>query len=100
MSKPLRSTIALNSETERETICGLDVVTHNLCRCGSPLVRVHPHSVKSDIPIWRCVWCRTRRGKIHDDHIHLLEFWLINNGWTINPLRFPDTGVEIAYLRD
>src|SRR6516225_9663330 len=97
--KATRSTTALNSKTERETIAGLDVVVHNICRCGSPLVRVCPHSVKSDIPIWRCVWCKKRRGKVYEDHILLLVSWLEHFGWTIYPLRFPDTGgVEIAYL--
>jgi hypothetical protein len=92
------STTALNSKNEKETIAGLDVVTHNLCQCGSPLVRVRPHSIKSDIPIWRCVWCKRRRGKVHETHILLMESWLKHSGWTIYPLRFPDTGgVEIAH---
>jgi len=96
--KIIRSTIALNSKTEREIIAGLDVVVHNLCQCGSPLVRVCPHSVKSDIPIWRCVWCKKRRGKIDEAHILLLEGWLKNFGWTIEPLSFPDSGgVKLAY---
>jgi hypothetical protein len=94
----IRSTTALNSKTERETIAGLEVITHNLCRCGSPLVRVCPHSTKSDIAIWRCVWCRKRRGKIDSVHIKLLESYLRNFGWTIEPLMFPDSGgVELAY---
>jgi hypothetical protein len=98
--KIIHSTTALNSKTARETIAGFDVVVHNLCRCGSPLVRVCPHSTKSDIAIWRCIWCRKRRGKIAEAHIALLENYLIRFGWTLEPLIFPDTGgVALANYR-
>jgi hypothetical protein len=49
-----------------EDIYGLDIVIADLCRCGCSLIRVHPYSVKSKIPIWKCVWCRKRRGKPTD----------------------------------
>ena len=79
-------------------IYGLDVVVADPCRCGSPLIRVCPHSTRSKIPIWRCVWCQRRRGHPTATEIALLESWLRNYGFSFDPLRFPDTGgVEIAY---
>jgi hypothetical protein len=79
-------------------IFGLDVVVADPCRCGSPLLRVHPHSVKSKIPIWKCVWCQKRRGRPTDVELALLHSWLRQYGYTIEPLAFcDDGGIRFAY---
>jgi hypothetical protein len=81
-----------------EEIYGLDIVVADLCRCGCPLLRVHPYSVKSEIPIWKCVWCRKRRGRPTETELALMKAWLREYGHTLEPLCFPDTGgIEFAY---
>ena len=63
----------MNPDSDFTKICGLDVFVVTPCRCGSPLFRVHPHSTKSEIPIWKCVWCRERLGKVTEVQAKLLE---------------------------
>jgi hypothetical protein len=76
----------------KDEIYGLDIVVADLCRCGSPLIRVHPHSVKSKLAIWKCVWCRKRRGRPTDTELALMKAWLKFYGWTIEPLVFHEDG--------
>ena len=79
-------------------IFGLDIVVADPCRCGSPLLRVDRHSTKSEIKIWRCVWCRKRRGRPSETELALMGAWLKQYGHTLEPLCFPDTGgIEFAY---
>jgi hypothetical protein len=81
-----------------EDIYGLDICVATPCRCGCPLIRAHPHSVKSKIPIWKCVWCQKRRGKPTDAEIALLNAWLKEYGYTLEPLAFcDDGGIRYAY---
>jgi hypothetical protein len=54
-------------------IWGLDVRVVTPCRCGCPFIRVHPYSVKSSIPIWKCSWCARRKGRLTETKIKLLE---------------------------
>ena len=82
----------------KDAIFGLDIVVADPCRCGSPLIRIAPYSMRSKIPIWRCVWCRKRRGQPTATEVALMEAWLRNYGHTLEPLCFPDTGgIEFAY---
>ena len=69
-----------------EDIYGLDICVATPCRCGCPLIRAHPHSVKSKIPIWKCVWCQKRRGKPTDNEFALMKAWLRKYGYTLEPL--------------
>ena len=87
-------------------IFGLDIVVAYPCRCGWTLLRVHPYSVKSEIPIWKCVWCRKRRGRPSKTELALMKAWLREYGHTLEPLCFPDTdqgnragcpSIEFAY---
>ena len=59
---------------------------------------MHPHSIKSNIPIWRCVWCGKRKGKLTEDEIELLEDWLHRFGWTMEPLVFHEDGMHLCAL--
>jgi hypothetical protein len=79
-------------------IYGLEAVVVDPCRCGCPLLRVHPHSARSDIPIWQCVWCRSRRGRPTAIELALLNAWLREYGYTLKPLAFcDDGGIRFAY---
>jgi hypothetical protein len=84
---------------ESDEVFGLEVVVADPCRCGCPLISVHPHSTRSNIPIWRCVWCRKRRGKPTAIELALLNAWLKEYGYTLEPLCFcDDGGIRIAKL--
>jgi len=81
-----------------DDIYGLDIVVADPCRCGCALIRVWAHSTKSKIPIWKCVWCQKRRGKPTDTEIALLNAWLKEYGYTLEPLAFcDDGGIRFAY---
>jgi hypothetical protein len=71
-----------------EWIWGVDVYFVTPCRCGCALRRVHPYSVKSSIPIWKCSWCARRKGKLTETEIKLLERWVHQYGWTLECLVF------------
>lgn len=77
-------------------IWGLDVRVVTPCRCGCALIRVHPYSVKSSIPIWKCSWCARRKGKLTETKIKLLERWVHQFGWTSEPLVFHENGKVYA----
>ena len=76
------------SDFERYKIWGLSVRVVTPCRCGCPLIRVHPYSVKSSIPIWKCSWCARRKGKLTETEIELLERWVHQFDWTLESLVF------------
>src|SRR5262245_63791289 len=86
------ASLSLTTKSQAEGIYGLDVVVAVPCRCGCPLLRVHPYSVKSEIRIWKCVWCRKRRGRPTETELALMNAWLKEYGWTIEPLAFCDDG--------
>jgi hypothetical protein len=86
--KTSHSMTSSGSDFERYTIWGLDVRVVTPCRCGSPLIRVHPYSVKSSIPIWKCSWCARRKGKLTETEIKLLERWVHQFAWTLESLVF------------
>jgi hypothetical protein len=48
--------------------------------------------VKSKIPIWKCVWCQKRRGKLTDNELKLMNAWLKEYGYMLEPLAFCDDG--------
>jgi hypothetical protein len=82
----------------KNEIFGLDIVVADACRCGSPLLRVCPHSTRSKILIWKCVWCQRRRGHPTPAEIKLMECWLREYGHTLEPLAFcDDGGIRFAY---
>ena len=80
-------------------IWGLDVRVVTPCRCGCALRRVHPYSVKSSIPIWKCSWCARRKGKLTETEIKLLERWVHQFDWTLEPLVFHEDGKVYAYCQ-
>ena len=80
-----------------EWIWGIDVYVVTACRCGCALMRVHPHSVKSSIPIWKCGWCRKRKGRVTEEEIKILEDFLHRFGWIVEPLVFHDNGTVYAF---
>ena len=92
-----RSTTALDSEPYK--IWGLDVQVVAPCRCGCPLIRVHPYSVKSSIPVWKCSWCARRKGKLTETEIELLEHWAHQFGWTLESLVFHENGKVYAHCQ-
>jgi hypothetical protein len=77
-------------------IWGLDVRVVTPCRCGCALIRVHPYSVKSSIPIWKCSWCARRKGRLTETKIKLLERRVHQFGWTLEPLVFHENGKVYA----
>ena len=77
-----------------------------ICGVDSPFValpvrvcslRVHPHSTKSNIPIWKCAWCDDRKGKLTETEIKTLESYVRLFGWPVLPLTFNDDGCVYAY---
>ena len=66
------------------------------CRCGCAL---NPHSVKSNIPVWKCAWCGKRKGKVTEDEVELLESFLHRFGWTLEPLVFHEDGMAYAHCQ-
>ena len=82
-----------------EWIWGVDVYFVAPCRCGCALRRVHPHSVKSNIPVWKCAWCGKRKGKVTEDEVELLESFLHRFGWTLEPLVFHEDGMAYAHCQ-
>jgi hypothetical protein len=53
---------------------------------------VHPYSVKSSIPIWKCSWCARRKGGLSETEIKLLERWVHQFDWTLESLVFHESG--------
>ena len=87
----------MNQESDFKKICGLDVFVVTPCRCGSPLFQLHPHSTKSEIPVWKCVWCRERLAKVTEVQAKLLESYVKKFGWPSDPLIFHEDGGIYAY---
>jgi hypothetical protein len=82
-----------------EWIWGVDVYFLAPCRCGCALRRVHPHSMKSNLPIWKCSWCGKPKGKLEEHEIELLEDFLHRFGWTLEPLIFHEDGIAYAHCQ-
>jgi hypothetical protein len=78
-------------------IWGVDLQIASPCRCGCASLRVHPHSTKSDIPIWKCAWCGIRKSKLTETEIKTLESFVRLFGWPVLPLMFHDDGYVYAY---
>ena len=53
---------------------------------------MHPYSVKSIIPIWKCSWFARRKGELTETEIKLLEAGVHQFGWTLEPLVFHENG--------
>jgi hypothetical protein len=87
-------TTALDSDACK--IRGLDVRIVTPCRCGCALIRIHPYSVKSSIPVWKCSWCARRKGKLAETEIKLLKRWVHQFDWTLEPLVFHEDGKVYA----
>src|SRR6516165_2947680 len=77
--------------------CGVDLQVASPCRCGCASLRVHPHSTKSDIPIWKCAWCGVRKGKLTEIEIKPLKNFVRLFGWPVLPLIFHDDGYVYAF---
>jgi hypothetical protein len=60
---------------------------------------VHPYSVTSSIPIWKCSWRARRKGKLTETEIELLERWVHQFGWTLEPLVFHENGKVYAHCQ-
>ena len=56
-----------------EDIMGLEVHTAFPCRCGCSILRICPHSKVSDALVFKCAWCRKRRGKPTDAEVEALD---------------------------
>jgi hypothetical protein len=87
----------MTHSTYDEWLWGVDVYFVTPCRCGCTQRRVHPHSMKSNLPIWKCAWCGKRKGKLTDEEIELLEDFLHRFGWTMEPLVFHENGIVYAH---
>jgi hypothetical protein len=81
---------ALMGGTRHEAIMALDVLTAHPCRCGCGILRVYPHSRVSSVLIWKCSWCKQRRGKLTDDEIEALVAFTDVYGWNQQPLRYDE----------
>jgi hypothetical protein len=81
-----------------DDVFGLDIVVADLCRCGRSILRVDRYSKTSEIKIWRCCWCRKRRGRPTEHELKLMRVWIKKYGWTLEQLCLPDTGgVRLAH---
>jgi hypothetical protein len=81
---------ALPTQSRREAIIGLNVLTAFPCRCGCGVLRLAPYSVTSAVLTWRCVWCRRRRGKPTASEIEALVAFTDEHGWNQQPLRYSE----------
>ena len=70
-----------------EAIMGLDVITALVCKCGGVIQQVCPHSKVSHQLVWKCSWCKKRKGKLTDDEIEALTAFIDKYGWNQQPLR-------------
>jgi hypothetical protein len=57
---------------------------------------VHPYSVKSIIPIWKCSWCARRKGELTETEIKRLQRWAHQFGWILESLVFHENGKVCA----
>jgi hypothetical protein len=92
--KPRRLMTTLASDFK---ICGVDLLLSTFCRCGCASLRVHPHSTKSLILIWKCAWCGIRKDKLTEKEIKTLETYVRLFGWPVLPVTFNDDGYVYAY---
>ena len=58
---------------------------------------MHPPSTTSDVPIWKCSWCKVRNGKLTEIEIETLKNFVRLFGWPVLPLIFHDDGYVYAY---
>jgi hypothetical protein len=77
--------------------CGVDLHVTSPCRCGCASLRVHPHSSKSKVPIWKCAWCGDRRVRLTEIEIKTFKNFVRLFGWPGLPLIFHDDGYVYAY---
>jgi len=60
---------------------------------------VRPHSIKSNVPVWKCAWCQKRKGQVTDKDIESLVDFLHRHGWTMEPLVFHECGICYAHCQ-
>jgi hypothetical protein len=59
---------------------------------------VTTHSNASRILIWKCLWCRERRGQPTAHDVQRLTAFVELHGWNMQPLVLhEDGGVRLAY---
>lgn len=75
------------------TIVGLDLRRANPCACGCAMTRVFPHSSKSQLLVWKCSWCKTRKGKVSENEIAALSAFASRYGWHMQALVLGADGV-------
>jgi hypothetical protein len=79
-------------------IMGLDVCTPWPCKCGCLVVRVTPYSKVSPVLIWKCAWCKKRRGRPTEVDVQRLKAFVTSHGWNAQPLTLHEDGsVRVAY---
>jgi hypothetical protein len=76
-----------------QKLIGLDLRRANPCRCGCATTRVFPHSTKSNLLVWKCSWCKGRKGKVNDDEAAALAAFVSKFGWNLRPLVLNEDGV-------
>jgi hypothetical protein len=74
------------------TIMGIDVVTPSPCRCRCTTLRITPYNKKSDKLIFKCAWCKSRKGKPTEAEVEKLESFVKQFGWQWRPLILADNG--------
>jgi hypothetical protein len=70
--------------------CGHCLKTGHYCTC--PMRRVGPFSKHSQKLVWKCVWCRKRRGALTEAEIEKLKSFTKLYGWQHRPLALTDDG--------
>jgi hypothetical protein len=86
-----------SNELKLSAYCGVDLQVTSPCRCGCASWRVHPHSSRSDLPVWKCSWCRVRKGKLTEIEIKTIKNFVRLFGWPILPIIFCSDGFVYAY---
>jgi hypothetical protein len=84
--------------SESILIMGLDVRQAWPCCCGCLITRVAPYSKASPILIWKCAWCKKRRGRPAEIDVRRLKTFVGDYGWNAQPITLHEDGsVRIAY---
>jgi hypothetical protein len=81
-------------------IMGLDIMVVSPCghrlktghHCACPTRRTALLSKRSQKLIWRCAWCRKRRGTPTEAEIEKLSNFVKLYGWQCRPLALADDG--------
>jgi hypothetical protein len=77
---------------DRSVMIGIAVRHAHPCRCGCSALRFDYHSVRSKKLIWRCLWCRQRRGAPTEAETEKVAAFCKLYGFVMQPLILHENG--------